>query len=95
MTTGLYLMAKLPKISSKTLIWVGGVMIVLGWLLPLLIVLGHLPSTYFLNFISYAFQMIGMILGMLGIFSIVKARRDLQKQKDSPFLEESHPDEYK
>jgi len=68
-------------------------MIVLGWLLPLLIVLDYLPSTFFLNFLVYGFQLIGMVSGMLGIFSIVKARRDLQKQKDNPFFEQAHPDE--
>lgn len=85
---------RLPKTDPKILIWVGALSLVVGFVLPLLMVIKALPSTYFLNFLSYAFQLIGMITAMLGTFSIVKVRLDKEKAKDNIFLDPTdHPDE--
>ena len=59
-----------------------------------MIVMEYLPSTYLLNFVGYGLQMFGMIIAMLGFFSFVKSRRDLQKQQDSPFSMPRHPDDH-
>ena len=48
------------------LLVVGFVLLLLGVLLPLLMVLRLLPSTFFLNFFAYAVSFSGMILGMVG-----------------------------
>jgi len=81
--------------DPKTLIWVGGVLLVLGVAVPLLMVVKIIPSTYFLNFLSYAFQLIGMVAATLGIFSVVKVSRDARKaqDRDNIFHEPPHPDE--
>jgi len=42
------------------------VLLLLGLLLPLLMVLGILPSTFVLNFFAYAASFSGMTLGMIG-----------------------------
>jgi hypothetical protein len=42
------------------------VLLVAGLLLPLLMVLRVIPSTFFLNFLSYAASFSGMILGLVG-----------------------------
>ncbi|MEJ5310256.1 MAG: hypothetical protein WHX52_10820 [Anaerolineae bacterium] len=42
------------------------VLLLLGLLLPLLMVLGVLNSTFFLNFLAYAASFSGMVLGMIG-----------------------------
>ncbi|NLE83640.1 MAG: hypothetical protein GX603_03905 [Chloroflexi bacterium] len=85
---------RLPT-DPKTLIWVGVVMLVLGVALPLLMVAKLIPSTYFLTFISYAFQLVGMVASTIGIFSIVKVKRDTLKAQDrnNIFHEPPHPDE--
>ena len=85
---------KLPKKNPEKLIWVGGVMVILGWVIPLLITMDYLPSTYFLNFLTFVFQVFGIIIAMLGFTSLVKARRDSEKQKDSIFNEPRHPDDH-
>mgnify|MGYP001081111339 CR=1 FL=1 len=49
------------------LLVVAFVLLLLGLLLPLFMVLGLLPSTFFLNFLAYAASISGLILGMIGI----------------------------
>ena len=48
------------------LLLVAFVLLVIGVLLPLLMVLRLLPSTFFLNFFAYAASFSGMILGLVG-----------------------------
>lgn len=51
-------------------------LMLLGFLLPALMLLQILPSTLLLNFLSYAFSLVGLILGFLGVLSYtVKNRR--------------------
>jgi hypothetical protein len=57
------------------LIIVGGVLLLAGAVLPFLIVMKVLPSTYFLNFFSYIAQIIGLFLGMYGAFTYLKIHR--------------------
>ncbi len=44
----------------------GFVLVVLGFVLPLLMVLGVLKSTFLLNFIAYGASTAGLLLGMIG-----------------------------
>lgn len=48
------------------LILVGLILLLIGFMLPLLMVLGLLPSTFLLNFIAYATSVSGLLLGMIG-----------------------------
>ena len=48
----------------------------MGALLPFLMVLGVLESTFFLNFFAYACQVSGLFVGMYGIFTAVKIFRN-------------------
>lgn len=57
------------------LIIIGFVLVMLGWILPFLMVLHVIPSTFFLNFFSYAVSLIGLILGILGSATYVKSRK--------------------
>ncbi|MFO3795713.1 MAG: hypothetical protein ACK8QZ_00250 [Anaerolineales bacterium] len=59
----------------RVLIWVGGGLVVLGALLPFLMVLQVLPSTFFLAFLSYASSVAGLFLGMLGISIYIRIHR--------------------
>jgi hypothetical protein len=58
------------------LLVVAFVLLLLGVLLPLLMVLGLLPSTFFLNFLAYVATFSGMILGVIGsvLYSRVRKR---------------------
>ena len=75
------------KTDPKTLIWVGGIAVLLGCVLPFLMVLKYVPSTYFLNFLAYVFQLVGMTTSTVGAFSIVKRRQDLKKAEKSQIEE--------
>ncbi len=46
--------------------WVGFVGVLLGVLLPFLIILDMLPSTFFLNFLAYTLSVAGLALGVVG-----------------------------
>ena len=54
---------------------IGGLLMVLGVVLPLLMVLQVLVSTFFLNFFSYGASVAGMFIGMIGAFSYVKEKK--------------------
>jgi len=61
---------------SVKMIWIGGVMVVAGWLIIFGIVLGYVPATYFLNFFGYGVSFTGLLLGLIGILDHVRPRRD-------------------
>lgn len=62
------------------MIIIGSVCLILGFLLPFLIVLKYLPSTFPLVFLIYGFQLVGMVVGMLGVFSLAARQRDKLKE---------------
>lgn len=47
-------------------------MMVLGVALPLLIMLKMVESTYFLNFLSFICQMLGLMLGTIGVVTCMR-----------------------
>ena len=57
------------------MIILGFVLLMLGWILPFLMVMHVVPSTFFLNFFSYGVSLIGLILGIIGSSMYVKLRR--------------------
>ncbi len=59
----------------RLLIGLGGGLVVLGAVLPFLMVLRILPSTFFLAFLSYAASVSGLFLGLLGISIYVRIHR--------------------
>ena len=63
------------RITPVRLIWIGGALLVIGVVLPLLMVIKILPSAFALEFFSYAASVAGMFMGMIGAFSYVKEKR--------------------
>ena len=57
------------------LITIGFFLVLLGAVLPFLIVLGVVESTFFLNFIAFASSVIGVFLGVIGTATYVGERR--------------------
>lgn len=45
---------------------IGFVLVVLGVVLPFLMVIHLLPSTFFLNFFAYGASLMGLFLGIIG-----------------------------
>jgi multisubunit Na+/H+ antiporter MnhG subunit len=57
------------------LIVIGFFMVLAGAVLPFLIVIRLLPSTYLLNFSAFAASTAGIFLGVLGVAAYVGERR--------------------
>lgn len=61
------------------LIYIGFILVLLGAVLPFLMVMRIIPSTFFLNFFSYAATMSGLFLGMIGAATYVRVHRKKDK----------------
>jgi hypothetical protein len=55
------------KFHPVLMIILGFLLLLAGWILPLLMVMHVLPSTFFLNFFSYTVSLIGLIMGFVGV----------------------------
>ena len=69
------------RFSSTQMIIAAVVLLITGVVLPFLMVIKTIPSTFFLNFFAYGSSLIGMVLGFLGLFSVVKIKRDRMKRE--------------
>jgi len=64
-------------LTPTKMIWLGFVLLVIGFLLPFAMVLRALESTLLLNFVAYLASIIGLVLGLLGlILRTASQRRD-------------------
>jgi membrane protein implicated in regulation of membrane protease activity len=70
------------KLQPWKMIALGGAMMLVSMVLPWLMVMQILRSTFFLNFLAYGLSVAGMLIGFIGMVSIVKIRRTQQKYKD-------------
>ena len=61
------MLIKRSKKNARILVIIGFLLAISGVALPFLMVIKMLESTFFLNFFSYAAQVSGVILGILGI----------------------------
>ncbi len=61
--------------NPRLLLVFGFFLVLMGFLLPLLIVVKILPSTFLLNFLSFAASVSGLYLGIIGIASVVRTHR--------------------
>lgn len=57
------------------LIVIGFFLVLIGAVLPFMIVLKFLPSTFFLNFLAYFASVIGIFLGVIGVATHVGEKR--------------------
>jgi hypothetical protein len=57
------------------MIFLGGGLLLLGVVLPLLMVMKILESTFFLNFFAYAMSLCGFFLGLIGAMTYVREKR--------------------
>ncbi len=63
------------NLNPPVLLVTGFVLLVAGFVLPALMIMQVIPSTFFLNFLAYGASFLGVILGLLGSLSIVARRR--------------------
>lgn len=65
----------LRGVNPVTMMIVGFVLMLIGVILPLLMVVKVLESTFFLNFFSYTSSLLGMVLGIIGTVFYAAGRR--------------------
>lgn len=53
--------------SPRLLLGIGLILLFSGWIIPLLILMHMIPSTFFLNFISWGASIAGLFLGFIGV----------------------------
>lgn len=64
------------KLGPRGIIFIGFILVFLGFLLPLLMVMKILESTIFLNFFSFIASLAGIFMGLLGTAQyVVEVRR--------------------
>ena len=63
------------SISPLKMILIGFALVVLGAVLPFLMVLHILKSTFFLNYFSYGASLVGLFLGVIGSAYYVRQKR--------------------
>lgn len=68
-------MAPLLQLSAKQFLAIGFVLVFLGFLLPFLMVLRYIPTTFFLAFLTYIMSLVGLIFGVLGAAMMGLERR--------------------
>ena len=61
--------------SPRLLLPLGLFLMTMGIVLPFMMVLHVIESTFFINFVSWASSVIGLALGMIGVTYMVKHRR--------------------
>lgn len=53
-------------LSPRFLLTLGLILLLIGWIIPLLIIMRVIPSTFFLNFLSWGASVAGLFLGFIG-----------------------------
>ena len=67
------------SLSPLKIILIGFFLVVLGVVLPFLMVLHIIESTFFLNFFSYAASLLGLMLGLIGSAMYVGVHKGKQR----------------
>lgn len=66
----------MTHIPPNHLILIGFALVLAGAMLPFLMVIRVLASTFFLNFFSFGATMAGLLLGMIGAATYIKASKN-------------------
>lgn len=69
------------SVDPKILLGVGFLLLVIGVVLPMLMVLQIIESTFFLDFFSYGASFLGLIVGLIGAFSLIQKSRKRDRDR--------------
>ena len=62
--------------SPRFLLSLGVILLLVGWIIPLLIIISAIPSTFLLNFLSWGSSVAGLFLGFVGGAMWVRMNRE-------------------
>jgi hypothetical protein len=65
----------MSRLQPVHLVLIGVALMLVGWVLPFLMVLRVLESSYALNFFSYFAQVSGLFLGIIGAAMYVRLKK--------------------
>jgi hypothetical protein len=65
----------MSRLEPIHMILIGIGLMLAGWILPFLMVLHVLASSFALNFFAYAAQVSGLFLGVIGVAAFVRFRK--------------------
>ena len=71
----------MKKMHPRNIILIGFVLVLIGFVVPLLMTLRAIPSTWFLNFLSFAASICGLFLGLIGAAWYTRIGREKRKRK--------------
>jgi hypothetical protein len=75
-------MKKLLKLRQLKLFIIAFLMVLAGAVLPFLILMGILKSTFFLNFLAYMISVGGLFLGIIAVAMYVGDMRGREEYRD-------------
>lgn len=62
--------------EPRFLLSLGLILLFTGWIIPLLIIMHIIPSTFFLNFVAWGASVSGLFLGFIGVATWTKLRKE-------------------
>jgi len=62
--------------SPRFILTLGLTLLFVGWIIPLLIIMHVIPSTFFLNFLSWGASVAGLFLGFIGGATWVRMNKE-------------------
>jgi len=65
----------IDNLDPRWMLGGGLFLLLLGWFLPVLMVMQIIKSTLLLDFLSYVFSLVGLIAGVIGSVTYVSRRR--------------------
>ncbi|MBN2548741.1 MAG: hypothetical protein JXB15_06270 [Anaerolineales bacterium] len=68
-------MDRLRNMDPRKMIAMGFVMVLIGWVLPLLMVIKVIEAGFFLSFFSYTVSLMGLFFGIIGAAFYVRNRK--------------------
>ena len=61
--------------NPRILLNLGLILLFTGWIIPLLMIMHIIPSTFFLNFVAWGASVSGLFLGFIGVATWTKLRK--------------------
>ncbi|NTW12634.1 MAG: hypothetical protein EHM38_02410 [Geobacteraceae bacterium] len=62
--------------SPRFLLAIGFLLLLVGWVIPLLIIMRMIPSTFVFGFLSWSASVAGLFLGFIGGAMLVKMNKE-------------------
>jgi hypothetical protein len=61
--------------KPRTLLFIALCLLLFGWVMPFLMVIHAVESTFFLNFLSWGASVAGLYLGVMAVAGLVRKRK--------------------